>query len=153
MSFDGNGQNPQGGYIPPVDPVQHMEPAGYTAPQDPYAGQQAQYGAPAQDPYAAQQAAYAQMPYANPMQAPVEQKSAIVAALLAFFLGTLGVHNFYLGYNKLGVIQLLLTLFGWILLFIPNIAVGIWVLVEMVLYLVSNEPRWRYDARGVLINR
>lgn len=32
-------------------------------------------------------------------------KSKVVAALLAFFLGEMGAHNFYLGYKKQGVIQ------------------------------------------------
>lgn len=38
------------------------------------------------------------------------QKSKIVAGLLGLFLGTLGVHNFYLGYTGKAVAQLLLTL-------------------------------------------
>lgn len=37
------------------------------------------------------------------------QKSKIVAGLLGLFLGTLGVHNFYLGYTGKAVAQLLLT--------------------------------------------
>ena len=43
------------------------------------------------------------------------QKSKIVAGLLGLFLGTLGVHNFYLGYTGKAVAQLLLTLIGWII--------------------------------------
>lgn len=40
-------------------------------------------------------------------------KSKLVAALLAFFLGYLGVHHFYLGNNKKGFIYLgLCLLFG-----------------------------------------
>ncbi len=42
-------------------------------------------------------------------------KSQLVAALLAFFLGTLGIHNFYLGYKKKGMTQLLLTLGGYVI--------------------------------------
>jgi hypothetical protein len=42
-------------------------------------------------------------------------KSKIVAALLAFFLGTFGVHSFYMGNKKKGFIQLGLGLGGLIL--------------------------------------
>ncbi len=42
-------------------------------------------------------------------------KSKIVAGLLAIFLGSYGVHNFYLGYIKKAVIQLALVLGALIL--------------------------------------
>lgn len=41
------------------------------------------------------------------------QKSKVVAGLLGIFLGGFGVHRFYLGYTTYGVIQLVLTLFGF----------------------------------------
>jgi hypothetical protein len=34
-------------------------------------------------------------------------KSQLVALLLAFFVGVLGIHRFYLGYTGIGIIQLL----------------------------------------------
>ena len=34
-------------------------------------------------------------------------KSKLTAILLCFFLGSLGIHKFYLGYTLIGVIQLL----------------------------------------------
>ena len=40
-------------------------------------------------------------------------KSKLTAILLWFFLGSLGIHRFYLGYTLIGVIQLLT--FGGIL--------------------------------------
>ncbi len=52
-------------------------------------------------------------------------KSKFIAALLAFFLGYLGVHHFYLGNNKKGFIYLgLCVLFGisWILAIIDGIS-------------------------------
>jgi TM2 domain-containing membrane protein YozV len=45
-------------------------------------------------------------------------KSKIVAALLAFFLGNLGIHSFYMGNKKKGLIQLGLTVLGGILLIV-----------------------------------
>ena len=43
--------------------------------------------------------------------APNGQKSKFIAGILAILLGTLGIHNFYLGYTKKGVTQLLLFVF------------------------------------------
>ena len=42
-------------------------------------------------------------------QIPGAEKK-IVAGVLAILLGSLGIHKFYLGYNKAGIIMLLLTL-------------------------------------------
>lgn len=39
-----------------------------------------------------------------------EGKSQAVAALLCFFLGGIGVHDFYLGYTGKGILQIFLTL-------------------------------------------
>ncbi|MGL5174697.1 MAG: TM2 domain-containing protein, partial [Olsenella sp.] len=41
-----------------------------------------------------------------------ERKSKIAAGLLAIFLGGLGIHKFYLGFTKAGVITLCITLLG-----------------------------------------
>lgn len=59
-------------------------------------------------------------------------KSKLVAGLLALFLGTLGIHNFYLGYTQRGLIQLLITLLGSCLFFIGPIVTAIWALVEAI---------------------
>ncbi len=58
-------------------------------------------------------------------------KSAAVYLLLAFFFGFLGVHNFYAGYIWRGLIQLLMTLFAAVFMFIPLLIVGIWVFLEI----------------------
>ena len=86
----------------------------------------------------------------------VPGKSKVAAALLAFFLGTLGVHNFYLGYNTRGIIQLVLTILGWFTaifivgLFIAG-AVGLWAFVEFIMILVGAGG---YDrtAQGAPVN-
>ena len=39
-----------------------------------------------------------------------DRKSKLLAGLFGIFLGGFGVHNFYLGFTKRGVIQILLTL-------------------------------------------
>ncbi len=40
----------------------------------------------------------------------MEQKSKMVAGLLGIFLGSIGIHNFYLGYTKRAIIQIVVTL-------------------------------------------
>ncbi|MCH6196190.1 TM2 domain-containing protein [Corynebacterium mastitidis] len=69
------------------------------------------------------------------------QRSYIVAALLAFFLGEFGVHNFYIGYRTRAITQLVLYIVGWVLSFvligIPIvIAVHVWAFVDFVLILL-----------------
>ncbi|WP_295870525.1 TM2 domain-containing protein [uncultured Zhongshania sp.] len=63
----------------------------------------------------------------------------VAAALLAFFFGAFGVHKFYLGYNKQGVIMLLTFLFGFILLGLPSIAIGIIAFIEFILYITKSD--------------
>ncbi|TGE23164.1 TM2 domain-containing protein [Hymenobacter metallicola] len=58
--------------------------------------------------------------------APAEEgKSQVVAALLCFFLGGLGVHDFYLGYIGKGILQIVLSLLivGFILVIIDFVRI------------------------------
>ena len=51
-------------------------------------------------------------PYGNSYGYPgVERKSRMAAGLLGIFIGGFGVHSFYLGDTKKGVIQILVTIF------------------------------------------
>ncbi|WP_418969682.1 NINE protein [Alloscardovia omnicolens] len=155
--------NPQSGYSQPYVQQQpyaqqpYAQQSGmYSAPQpqnsyphytqeQPSVQQQPQYG---YMPPAAQ-APYNQAPYGAGSQVPplmVGAKSKIVAAVLAFFLGFLGVHNFYLGKNTQGIIQLLMGTVGWFFIFPPIIS-GIWAFVEFILILVST-PGTSYHRDG-----
>ena len=69
-------------------------------------------------------------------------KSKIAAGLLAIFLGWLGIHKFYLGYTVPGIILLLITCFGWLLLFIPNIVIAIIVFIEGIIYLTKSDEEF-----------
>ncbi len=68
-------------------------------------------------------------------------KSRLAAILLAFFLGGLGIHRFYLGHIGTGLAMLLITVLsgGWL-----GIPIVIWALVDMVL-IASGSLR---DASG-----
>jgi TM2 domain-containing membrane protein YozV len=65
----------------------------------------------------------------------------IVAVLLAFFLGALGGHKFYLGYTKEATTMLLVTLIGSILIF-PALVMSIIGLVEGILYLTKSDEEF-----------
>ena len=99
-----------------------------------------------QPAYAAGQQAYGQPGYAQPAYGqPVvagAPKQWIVAVLLAFCLGTLGIHNFYLGYTTKGIIQLILTI-SVIGIFVS----GPWVLIELIMILMRSGS-YGYDAQG-----
>lgn len=73
------------------------------------------------------------------------QKSKLAGGLLGIFLGSLGVHNFYLGYTSKGVAQVLLTTVGACLIFGPIVS-SIWGLVEGILILTGSI---NVDANGV----
>jgi len=64
-----------------------------------------------------------------------KQKSKILAGLLGIFLGAIGVHNFYLGYTKKAVAQLLITVLSFgILSFVSSI----WGLIEGIMILTDT---------------
>ena len=54
-------------------------------------------------------------------------KSKLTSILLCFFLGSLGIHRFYLGYTLIGVIQLL-TFGGFI----------IWAIVDLIMLIIDS---------------
>lgn len=56
-------------------------------------------------------------------------KSRLAYILLGLFLGGLGVHNFYAGYNGKGIAQLLMSLLS-VGILAP--VVCIWVIVEII---------------------
>jgi TM2 domain-containing membrane protein YozV len=66
----------------------------------------------------------------------------LTAALFAFFLGAFGAHKFYLGYTKQGVIMLLVFIFGFILLGLPSMIIGIIAFIEFILYLVKSDEEF-----------
>ena len=139
-------QAPQQGVpVPPPYPTQQPYNGKQAAPQAQNPAPQQPFGAPPQAPqppypYGAPQQPYGvpQPPYAAPAPMVVDpnmQKSKMAAGLLGIFLGSFGVHNFYLGYTGKAVAQLLITVltcgFG-------SFVSGIWGLVEGIMILSGN---------------
>ncbi len=73
-------------------------------------------------------------------------KSKVAAGLLAIFLGSLGVHNFYLGYTGKAVAQLLITL---LTCGIGAPISGIWAFIEGIMILTGSINT---DADGRLLS-
>jgi TM2 domain-containing membrane protein YozV len=63
-----------------------------------------------------------------------QESKRMIAALLAFFLGAFGVHKFYLGYTKAGVIQLVLSLCTGL-----GALIG---LIEFIIYLTKSDAEF-----------
>jgi len=86
--------------------------------------------------------------YANPSR--ISSRSRVTAGLLGIFLGSLGVHRFYLGYTGIGLIMLLLSLSaGTATLFcVPGAGcgfVGLWGFIEGIICLTGGMR----DADGL----
>ena len=103
------------------------------------AGQQA-YGQPGYAQPAYGQPAYGQPAYGQPVVGAPKQW--IVALLLAFFLGPLGIHNFYLGYTTKGIIQLVISL-----TVVGLIVTGIWAFIDFIM-LIMRSGSYACDAQG-----
>lgn len=78
-----------------------------------------------------------EMPRGAAVEAAASPKSKIAAGLLAIFPGTLGIHKFYLGYTSAGIIMLLVTLFGSLVLIGPAV-MGVIALIEGIIYLTKT---------------
>jgi TM2 domain-containing membrane protein YozV len=81
----------------------------------------------------------------NPAYGYPQPKSKLVAGLLGIFLGGLGIHRFYLGFTKIAVIQLILTV---VLGFFTFGIVGLWGVVEGIM-IIAGSAHFRADAHGV----
>lgn len=156
--------NPNNAYQPNGDAYGGGSYGGQSQPSNPFGSSSEQYGYSAA-PYGgsqqgqnlpAQQGAY-QSNYSQQPHSAGEQKSWLVALLLCFFLGELGVHNFYLGRSKRGMWQLGLAIAGFITSFIfigffLLAGLVIWKWVELV-FIAGGFSDYDKDADGVLLKK
>jgi TM2 domain-containing membrane protein YozV len=78
-------------------------------------------------------------PSQTPGMASSAEKNKIVAGLLAIFLGEFGIHKFYLGYNKEGLILLLVTVLSFGILSWATWIVGI---IEGIIYITKTDQEF-----------
>ena len=72
-------------------------------------------------------------------------KNRIVAAILAFVLGGIGIHKFYLGKTTAGVLMLLGGTVGWITFgFVPALVYLI-AFIEFIIYLLKTDGDFHRD--------
>lgn len=84
-----------------------------------------------------------QPPFQGAQSMPVAPKDRIAAGLLGIFLGSLGIHKFYLGYSTAGVIMLVITLVGGIFTFgLASAVMGIIGIIEAVIYLTKTQQEF-----------
>lgn len=81
-----------------------------------------------------------------------KSKSKVLAGLLGIFppTGALGIHRFYLGYARLGILHVFLLLVGLLLTFIvigfPILVVNVlWAIIEGIMILAGSIDQ---DASG-----
>jgi TM2 domain-containing membrane protein YozV len=74
---------------------------------------------------------------------PVSSKSRLVLTLLAFFVGTIGIHRFYAGKTGTAITMLILGIIGWATIwllvgvfFIG--AVGLWALIDFIMAVAGS---------------
>lgn len=79
-----------------------------------------------------------------PAAIPTNDRNKYVAAVMAFLVGTLGIHRFYLGRTGSGIVMLVLTL-----TLAGLLISGPWALIDTVRYLIMSEEEFaaRYPRR------
>lgn len=127
-------QQPKGDSQQPQQPGSSQQPQSYRQPSYAYQQQAYTYQPPSQPPSAQQ-----------PSSAIAYSKDHVAAGLLAIFLGPLGIHKFYLGYNTAGFIMLALTILGSLFtLGIAAVAMAVISIVEGITYLTKSQTEFEH---------
>ena len=82
-------------------------------------------------------------PSSGGLYPPYSTKSHIIAGLLALFLGSLGVHKFYLGYYKEAFIMLAVSIIGSMLtLGFAALVISVIAFIEGIIYLATPQQQF-----------
>jgi len=87
-------------------------------------------------------------PYVPPVSPPPSSgpvpgaDKKLVSGILAILLGWIGVHKFYLGYQKEGIIMLIVGVVGLFLCGIPTFIVSVVGIIEGILYLTKSDEEF-----------
>ena len=73
------------------------------------------------------------------------EKSRVVAAVLAILLGALGIHKFYLGLQKEGIIMLAVCVVGSIVFGAGPMIMGLVGLIEGIIYLTKTDADFQRE--------
>lgn len=68
-------------------------------------------------------------------QQPYKSEKKLIAGLLGILIGSLGIHKFYLGYTKAGIIQIIIT-------FVTCGIGSIIGLIEGIIYLTKTDEEF-----------
>ena len=149
---------PDSSSAPSTESTNPYHPGYQQAPYTQPGGQQDYRQSPYEQPSSPQ--GYQQGPYTQPgyyQQNPqgyphpgypqeyAEFKSKVAAGILAILLGSLGIHNFYLGFTGKALTQLLITVLSFGML---SFVSAIWGIIEGVLIL-TGSAKYRVDAKGI----
>lgn len=63
----------------------------------------------------------------------------LITALLALFVGSLGIHKFYLGRTQAGVIMLVVFVVGFIFAGVPSFVIAIIGFIEALIYFSASD--------------
>ena len=79
-----------------------------------------------------------------PPRPPAGDRNKYVAAILAFLLGTLGIHRFYTGRTGSGIVMLVMSI-----TVVGLLITGPWAFVDMIRYLIMSDDDFaaRYERR------
>ena len=86
-------------------------------------------------------------PFSSPPLPPgPSSKDKVAAGLLAIFLGSLGIHKFYLGGKQqktAGIVMLVISIVGSCAFFIGPVVMGIIALIEGIVYLTKDDSEFQ----------
>jgi len=73
---------------------------------------------------------------------PADTSKLVIALVLWFFFGMLGIHRIYLGHVGSGLAMLILTILGCVTVclivgYVILMAVGIWVFIDLILIITG----------------